>query len=212
MRGRTSSAGLQLMWAALAISIVLGLAGLFLDISLRQRLLQREGAIAQEFLESIVRSEKIGPALFANSSRAAELTRFADHVVAFQGTFRATIYSLDGFIRHSTEPNLVGIKFHDNEELQQAIEGALVVNLESNVDKSEQLGLSQLAGDSLIETYIPVHDGEGRMIAVVEYYKQPDALFATIAAGRRDMVATLAMAALALFAFAVMAQRKAVGS
>ena len=139
-----------------------------------ERYLQREGRLSQEFLEGILATEVHPQDLFTQPYPSPTLTSFAAHVRQLPGIVRANVYSPDGFIRHSTEANLVGVQFKDNTELNGAFGGQLVVNLMSSTEagKDEHLALGDMGGNRLIEAYIPVSDTGGTIVAVVEFYRK----------------------------------------
>ena len=146
----------------------------FLGRSLTDGLLKREGMVAQEFLNSILAAESSTDTLFAEPQPSPSLQSFGAHVRSLPGIVRANIHSPDGFIRHSSETNLVGVHFSDNSELAEAFSGKITSALEEIQvsGKSEHLALSQLEGDHLIEFYVPVTSPSGSVIAVVEFYRK----------------------------------------
>lgn len=148
--------------------------------SIADRIVLREVAVAQEFLDSIVNAEDIGSRLFDPPA----LQSFSTHVVSLPDIVRANVYAPDGFIRFSTEPNLIGLGFSDNDELTRGLAGELIAKLEevSEGDKTEHLALNRLPGVKLVEAYIPVRDHAGQVVAVVEFYRKPDAVEAIIGA------------------------------
>lgn len=178
----------------------------FLDRTLTSRLLEREGRLKQEFLNSLLSTEPNPEALFATPAPSPTMASFARHVKSLPGIVRANIYSPDGFIRHSTDSNLIGVHFGGNPELAAGFEGKITSALETigSADKSEHLALNLLEGQELIEAYIPVTGPGDKVAAVVEFYRKDDWV--------RDVVNTvkwtirIAMAGSALvFALALLA-------
>ncbi|WP_373505781.1 hypothetical protein [Aestuariivirga sp.] len=176
LKGRNwSAASLALLVAGVAaILAVHMILSQLLGRSLTDGLLKREGIVAQEFLNSILAAEDSTDKLFAQPQPSPALQSFGTHVRSLPGIVRANIYSPDGFIRHSSEANLVGVHFSDNKELGQAFAGKITSALEEiqASDKSEHLALSQLDGDHLIESYVPVTSPSGSVVAVVEFYRK----------------------------------------
>lgn len=154
------------------INVMLALA---LNSYVSDRIVHREGQVAQEFLNSIINAEGSGEALFQTSEPGPALKSFSNHVRNLPGMVRANIYSLDGFIRYSTEINLIGLKFESNPELTESLNGKLISELKkvSDDDKPEHLALNRLNGEELMESYIPISDAKGRVVTVVEFYKEP---------------------------------------
>jgi two-component system, NtrC family, sensor histidine kinase HydH len=166
----------------LGILLINGVLASVLSRSVAESLVQREAQVTQEFLNSIIASEGTAADLFVAPAPSPALASFASHVRSLPGTVRANIYSPDGFIRHSTEGNLVGVQFRDNEELKESFAGAAISKLEtiSESNKPEHLALNQFAGEQLIEAYIPVVDAAGKVVTVVEFYRKATAVKATL--------------------------------
>lgn len=157
----------------LALSLLVG-AGYALQRSVAHQLLEREGELTQQFLQSIVKAEESEVSLFAEPSPNESLISFVGHVSSLPGMLRLNVYSRDGIIRHSSEPNLVGKKFKDNEELAAAFTGKRVIQKKrvTQSEKSEHVALQSYGGE-LIEAYLPLVNGEGQVFAVVEFYRKP---------------------------------------
>ncbi len=174
---KTESPGLfgRVLIGILGIAAILGVslgAAHYVRGQLTQRLLTQEGLVKQEFLESIMAAENSAGTLFATPAPSPALQSFAAHVRSLPGIVRANIYSPDGVIRHSTEANLVGVHFSDNEELAEAFAGKIMSAIEDDEEgKAEHLALNQMPGEALMEAYIPVRDGAGKVAAVVEFYR-----------------------------------------
>ena len=166
----------------LIVAIHAGLA-LTLTRSVTSRILLREGEVTQEFLNSIVAAEDSGDHLFDAPAPSQALMSLSAHVRNLPGTARANIYSLDGFIRYSTEKNLIGLQFQDNEELSEAAKGKLISKLDAATDndKPEHLAMNRFKGDVLVEAYIPVKDAAGKIVTVVEFYRKAEMVKQTVA-------------------------------
>jgi hypothetical protein len=193
----------------LAIVAVNAVLALVLTRSVTDSLLMREGQVAQEFLNSIVAGEGTADRLFSPADQGAALASFGMHVRRLPGTIRANIYSPDGFIRQSTEPDLLGLQFRDNEELASSFKGQIIAKLEEvNVSgKSEHLALNRMAGEEVVEAYIPVNGPGGGVVAVVEFYRSAEVIRTTvqsigrtiwIAAGVSGLILLLALGGLVL--------------
>ena len=171
--------------AAVAIVAILIInAGLAFGLGrlVDDRILLREGEVAQEFLTSMVAAEASAAKLFVKPAPSPELTSFSNHVRHLPGIIRANIYSPDGFIRFSTEEQLIGLKFSDNPELAESFGGRLSADFaEATSDaKPEHIAISLPVGDRLVEAYVPILDAGQRTIAVVELYKSPERVLAII--------------------------------
>ena len=78
----------------------------------------------------------------------------------------------------SDETELVGQRFPGNEELREALAGRVEVEIK-RLGKSEQR-YERRAFDTLAEVYVPIFADDGRVLGVVEVYKTPERLLATI--------------------------------
>jgi hypothetical protein len=167
----------------LMVTMVIGIAAIlvthylvaqWLGRTITDGMLAREGQVKQEFLSSILAAEHGETQLFAEPRPSPALVSFAAHVTSLPGIMRANIYSPDGFIRQSTEANMIGLNFSGNEELRLAFDGKITSALEviRASGKAEHLALAQLEGEKLIEAYIPVAAPDGKIVTVVEFYRK----------------------------------------
>ena len=206
------------LMALALIAIVAVHFGLAVTISrmVSDRLVQREAEITQEFLNSILAAEGTAAELFAVPAPSPALSSFAAHVTSLPGIIRANIYAPDGFIRFSTEANLTGLQFKDNAELAEAFGGRIVAKLEEIAEarKSEQLALNRQRGEMLVEAYVPVGGPDGKVVAVVEFYRSGDMVEQTVSDIRLRICVAAALSAAILFAMfaAVTALRQRIRS
>lgn len=191
----------------LAIIAINSVLAVVLTRKVTDSFLLREGQVAQEFLNSLIATEAEPETLFETPGPSAALTAFATHVRSLPGTVRANIYSPDGFIRYSTDPNLVGVQFAENEELMKSFDGKLmsVLAIISGSDKAEHLALNQLSGEKLIEAYIPVQGARGETVAVVEFYRKATMVENTLDSISRTIWIAAVINGLVLSAVIVMA-------
>lgn len=166
----------------IAILLVNTLTAFLLSRYVAQSFIDREGEVAREFLDSIVSAEQSGAGLFAEPAPSLELRSFSSHVRNLPGVIRAVIYSPDYTIRFSTDAEMIGLRFADNDELREAFEGQVIANLEEVEEstKTEHVAFNLPEGEKIIEAYIPVRDKDGKVVAVVEFYSRPNALKAII--------------------------------
>jgi signal transduction histidine kinase/CheY-like chemotaxis protein len=92
---------------------------------------------------------------------------------------RVKVWGPDATILWSDEAHLIGRRFPDNDELERALAGELEVEIKS-LTKAEH-GYERREFSTLAEVYVPIRaSAGGRVIGVVEVYKSPERLFATI--------------------------------
>ena len=164
--------------AAIAVTSVWLLSWFVTD-----RMLWQEGTLTREYVQSLLLAEKPlynylrGPAGVPPPPMAEEAF---DHFAGMQDVLRANIYGLDHKVIWSSNEQLIGRTFSDNEDLDEALAGTLVV--EKKTDDERKTGKAEYESlrpaDSLfIEMYVPVVDVQtGKVIAAIEFYKNPRAL------------------------------------
>jgi two-component system sensor histidine kinase HydH len=197
---------LRLWFAACSfgtIAVICGLGALWVSSFLTRSLLEREGEVSQEFLESIVTVD--GPAMFRDDGTEPyvakpELLDFAKHIMSMPDVLRVNIYANTHRVLWSTEKQLVGKIFPVNDELDDAFKGERVTEIGRLPDeKLEHVALGQKG--HFIEAYIPIRAdrGKGPVLGVVEFYKLPLALGAAIERAQRTVWIVAVAAALVLF-------------
>jgi signal transduction histidine kinase len=189
---------------ALAIGLFSLAMGLLLSRFIETRMLERDAAVSRDFVQSIAKTQDLAAVLAAGPGRRAaqhpQFAEFVDHLGAMPGVLRVNVYAPDRFVLWSTRSELIGRRFDANDELDEALAGATIVHAAAAPDKAEHLLLGAGPG-RYVENYLPVtDDGGGAVIAVVELYRRPDALFDAIHSGQRLMATGAAAGGLLLFA------------
>ena len=182
-----------------SIATISAISGVLLSRFLTERMLQQEGRLFQQFVDSVARIEKVGH-YFANgrTGPARELKEFFTQVSELPDVLRANLYARDRTIIWSSDTELVGRKFHDNPELEEALQGKLVVH-GGERSKTEHSDLYK-QHPYFVEIYAPVVDASrGGVIGVVEIYRTPLALFEAINAGHRAIWIGAALAGIFLY-------------
>lgn len=167
-------------------------------------LLERESEVSKEFMESIVSVD--GAQMFRDDGTqpyrpSEQLLDFAHHIVSMPGVLRVNIHSAKHRVLWSTEQELIGKVFDDNDELNTALRGQRITEI-GTLDgdtKAEHVALGK--SGHFIEAYIPIRDdgGHGPVVGVVEFYKLPLALQAAIDSARRTVWISATAAAIVLF-------------
>jgi two-component system sensor histidine kinase HydH len=180
-------------WFALLASVAIGatalvvaslLAALFTD-----RMLARDGQLTASFIDALARVESPA-ALFQAphpGGRVATLPEFFSHVAALEDALRINAYRSDGTVIWSTDEAIIGSRFTDNDELDDALKGEVVVHSgqASRHPKPEHVDLSS-PGGPFVENYIPVWSADrSAVIGVIEVYRVPVQLFDAISTGRQ---------------------------
>lgn len=191
---------------ALSIGVFSLGMGWLLSSFLQDRMLERDAAISREFVQSIANIQQVagffkGP----KGVPAPSVAEFFAHVAAMPDVLRANVYAPDRRVLWSSRSELIGQTFAANDELDRALKGEVVVNLDEDgheAPKAEHQGL--VAHNSgYVEDYLPVFDERRRdLIGVIEVYRQPEALFIAIREGQRRI--WLGAAGGGLFLFTVL--------
>jgi two-component system sensor histidine kinase HydH len=176
-----------------AIIIVGSVVGWILTRYLTTQMLLRDAEVSREFLESIATTEKTRDYLqpSAPPPPAEALALFVQHLPTLPDVVRANLYASDRTVLWSTESQIIGQKFQDNDELDRAFTGEMVIEsgrLAVDRNKPEHVGLAKKTAETgfnyFVETYLPIRDESGaKVLAVVEIYRFPRALIAAIDEG-----------------------------
>lgn len=195
----------RLLWrfgllAALAIGAIALLNTWAIGRFLERQLFQREADLSRDFVLNVLQADGSMP-MFRGDSSPAVRQRFEGsmrHLTELRDVLRANVYTRSRQLMWSSHPELIGHFFPENDELDAALAGELVVHAGrlSMASKHEHQGLGPRA-EHFVETYIPVLDGD-RVVAVVELYKAPAALSQALRDGHREVAVSAALGALLL--------------
>lgn len=181
----------------------------FLTHFLTRHMLMQDAEVSRDFIESIVTTEKSRAYL---EGREADTSRklfdaFVEHIPTLPDVVRANLYATDGRVIWSTDKDLVGRRFSDNDELEKAAQGEIALEtglVASDASKAEHVGLEEKASRRerrrFVEAYLPIRDEAGsKVLAVIEVYKVPRSLFEAIDAGVHLVWLSAAVGGLVLY-------------
>lgn len=190
--------------ALVSIAIVSALAAWAFSAFLTERMIQQESEVTADFMRSVVATENAYH-YFSESggATAKQLDYFLDHVVRLPGVLRVNLYSTGGTVVWSSDRTLVGQRFSENDELDEALQANLIVHSgiidPSHLTKSEHQRLDRSAS-RFVESYVPVFDARGEaVVGVIELYKVPTELFEAIHTGVRLIWLVAGLAGLFLY-------------
>jgi len=119
-------------------------------------------------------------------------TALGSDIVAFK------LWAADGTVIYSPNSALIGQTFGVHRELERAFAGGIVSEL-SDLSMPDNVYEREL-WDSLIETYAPVRvDGSPDVVAVAEFYQDPEPLLAGIRSAQRRSWAFVGAATLVMY-------------
>lgn len=181
---------------ALLSFVVIGLITLLLSYViayyLRQDLLQREWGITADYVRSAA-FYHLTPADFTapqSPSSSDRFQAFYRQAIMMPEIVRVKIYDATMAVVWSDEPRLVGARFADNPHLVGAMAGRTMVNIATERRKSEHIYEGQ-EFPVLVELYVPVvFPGTTEVVGVVETYKVPTTVLASIRRGQLTVAAT----------------------
>lgn len=187
-----------------AITIICILAAFAIAHFMTKALVEREAELSQEFLESLMSSERQTIFNAPGTKSNSELLEFVNHLFELPGIIRANVYSADRVVLWSTDKRIVGQRLAGNDELEAALLGKRITEVGwlSDSRKPEHKLVAERYTGRYIESYIPIRAKEAhhQIIGVVELYKLPVALNATIKTGQQIIWSGAAVAAAILFA------------
>jgi signal transduction histidine kinase len=144
-----------------------------------QRMLLLEGTLTREFVHSLMLVETPLQNFFRDATQPVPpaIEGSFRHSAGMPDVLRANLYDRSKRVIWSSDPALIGRQFGSNDELDNALAGAVVVESKTADErlhgKAEYERLSQ--PDALfVEIYVPVVDvTDGRVIGAIEFYKNP---------------------------------------
>lgn len=192
-------------WLSPIVIAAIALANAWLISNfLNSHLFQREASISREFVQNIMVAD--GSLEFltrpSDPELAARFRNTVEHLSTMRDVLRANVFGQDRSVLWSSDPQLIGRRFADNDELDDAMKGELVVHAgritASSQEKREHEGLNPSI-EFFVESYIPVKRADGQVVGVVELYKAPLALSEAINEGRVQVGLTALGSALLLY-------------
>jgi two-component system, NtrC family, sensor histidine kinase HydH len=196
-----------LRWFSLLSLLTVAITGAamagFLTRYLTGQTLMRDAEVSRDFIESIIKIERTRLGLERHHGSLNEvLDRVVEHVSKLPDVVRANLFGLDGAVIWSSESRLIGRRFEANHDLEKAMHGEIVV--ETEAIKPEHVWLADSGAKAgelrFVEAYLPIRDEAGqRVLAVVEIYKIPNALFKAIDDGVRFVWTSAAIGGTALY-------------
>ncbi len=176
----------------IVIGLITAALSLVISLYLRKDLLDREWGTTADFIRTEAFQRLSLSDFSAPSTRAAQehFETFYQQTVMMPEIVRVKIYDATMAVVWSDEPRLIGQRFPDNPHLAKALAGRTTVNLESGELKAENV-YERNEFARLVEVYVPiVFPGTGGVAGVVETYKMPKQVFASIRKGQLVVVAT----------------------
>jgi len=169
------------------IALISVLLSTLMSQFITQQMLDRDLVISTEFLNSLVRAERVTSYFYGDAQNPStpEMEEFFEHVSILPDVLGANVYGADGSILWSSDPSMIGRRFRGNEDLAAAMRGELhseLRNVEGR-DKDEYVKFPD-GVTTFIEAYLPIwSEDRTYVVGAVEVYKSPQRLIATIQKG-----------------------------
>lgn len=205
-------------WFSLVSLVVILMVSIGLGVTATRFLmnenLDREAVISAQFIQSIAEVEIIHSHLTpgltmgdyldkrVNGSRLGVTNEqlkksheeFFDHIVRLPDVLLANVYSSDGVLIWSTNPQLMVDHSHgkiravDLDDLDKVAEAVRTRKTQTiarhgSCNCSEEAYFAIVPQDIYLESYIPLLDNRGTLLSVIEIYKEPTDLFARLKHG-----------------------------
>jgi two-component system, NtrC family, sensor histidine kinase HydH len=177
-------------FAVVAFAAIAGIAATsvwLLSWFVTERMLWQEGALTRDFVHSLMLVEKPLHNYLRNPEEAPPLPvlNAFEHIGRMPDVVRANVYGRDRKIIWSSDQALIGRNFGVNDDLDAALSGTIVVEKKTDIERvhgKAEYELLRPADDLFMELYMPVLDVEtGKVIAAIEFYKNPRALMGVLA-------------------------------
>jgi two-component system, NtrC family, sensor histidine kinase HydH len=201
---RQSGSALTRQFAFLSF-LVIGLIAVALSAvvsyALRRDLLDREWGTTADYIRTGI-LQHLSPKDFLQPDIEASMEHFEAmfaRAVEMPEIARVKFYDAAMRIVWSDEPRLIGQRFADNPHLVQALSGQTVVNLQAGERKEE----NRYEGNefaNLVEVYVPVvFPDSSQVVGVVETYKVPNQVFASIRKGQMTVIGATSAGGILLY-------------
>ncbi|BDG73999.1 two-component sensor histidine kinase [Roseomonas fluvialis] len=94
------------------------------------------------------------------------------------------IWSPEGTVVYSTNPQILGQRFEPTEALRRALDG--MTSVEFDILDDAESTWERNMNVPLIEVYVPIRNAAGRVVAVAEFYENAEVLNNELVRSRRD--------------------------
>jgi len=200
-----------------AVAVVSVALALVLARFVEGQMLRHDGELSRQFVQGIVDTQGV-TRYFREGDAAGRHDTFAEffgHIASMPDVLRANVYGMDGTVLWSSDESLVGRKLGENDELERALKGELVIERGEvtgrTPTKAEHRALGTPAGH-FVENYLPVYESAAPpadQIGVVELYREPHGLNATLRSGTLLVWASALVSGLVLYLSTLGLVRKA---
>lgn len=149
-------------------------------------------SLVSHHLQYLVDTDSLDDSHEAELDTLLTTTPLGERIVAFK------VWGRDGRILYSANPALIGLQFPMEGGLEKAFDGDVVTEV-SDLNREENL-FEQQDWSELIETYTPVRiEGEGKVVAVIEFYQTMDELKGEIRSAQQRSWAVVGVSTVVIY-------------
>lgn len=176
-----------------AVSVVSAVA---LSRIMEDLILKRDGAVAQDFVQSMLKGQDVRRFFLSMSPNtpqlaglgpgedAARVEQFFAQIAAMPQVIHTNVYDIEHRIVWSSVASAKNQVMDHNPELDEALAGKLAIEVipasETDPVKPEHQFIKDRK-QRFVENYIPIFEQDGKtVLGVVEFYKSPKPVFETI--------------------------------
>ena len=155
--------------------------GLWVSSAVEQAVINRTAGVTALYVDSFVSPlvQNLPVRGELSTSERAKLERLISRTPLGSQIVSFKVWSPEGEILYSSNPEVVGRIFKMDDRLQRALGGEVVSEVSGLTEPENEY--ERANWDTLIETYAPIRsEGSGAVFAVSEFYQLPDALQAEI--------------------------------
>jgi len=144
---------------------------------------------------------------------ASARRQYYDHISMILDVKLANVFALDRKIIWSTNSANIGTSITDSKSLETAFSSGKLVSKDSFTGEKliEKHPFFSAPGTPFVESYIPMVDSKGTVVAIVEIYQEPHNLAQTISRGKLLIWLCIALGAAFLYAVPFCLFRRADG-
>ncbi len=172
---------------------------------LTSHMLERDAVVTMQFIQSMTEIEQTHSQIDLSSlpalAQREAIVELLSHISHAPDIIRATVHAPDQMVVWSTDPDLIGKRFSDNQHLEKALAGELIFEFvdRGNSNKEEHAYFPDDV-TAFVENYIPIRNpAHTEVIAVAEIYRAPSVLLDAVSRGRWLIWSGAAVSALFLY-------------
>ncbi|HEX7892243.1 MAG TPA: HAMP domain-containing sensor histidine kinase [Ramlibacter sp.] len=222
LAGRPGRAFDLLRWFSITSLVALvpaaALTGTLLSHFIAEQALRRDALLTAQFIRDAIgvqaavlgtrsmneyldRRANAAPPGIPHEAVARARAAIYEHLRQLPDVLQSTVYAADRMIVWSSNKALVGSYVRNDEELEEAFatRGEVTRHHRGTDPFRHERWFSVAPSDLFVESYVPLLDGAGEVVAVIEVYKQPGDLMEAIRAGQALVWGTTALGGVLMY-------------